>query len=248
MLWLSSKVFTTLKIDTLVTIRIRGAILPNFKDRTGDVYGNLTTLYCTQRASRNPRRKTTWMCECSRGDIREYQGDNLASGNSTCCVNCRKENRIIHGEARRGSKSSNTYNSWHSMKNRCTDENCQHYGNYGGRGITYTTSWEDFVSFKADMGDCPEGYTLERMNVNGNYNKDNCKWATRSEQSYNRRKSNKNTSGVEGVSFRKDTNKWDVYINKEGLRIRGGCFENLEDAIEKRRGLEIEFYGEIKDN
>lgn len=81
-----------------------------------------------------------------------------------------------------------------------------------------------------------------------NYNKENCTWATRSEQSYNKRKDPKNTSGVEGVSYRKDTGKWVVYIDKQGKRYRYGCYESKQEAIRVRRAAEIELYGKIKEN
>lgn len=222
--------------------------MPCFIDRTGVVYGELTVLSCTQRASRNPRKQTRWLCECSCGFITDYQSSNLTSGNSSCCMRCRGENAVIHGNARRGVKKSNTYNSWHSMKSRCDNVLCDHYENYGGRGICYTEEWGSFEIFLRDMGDCPEGLTLERVDVNGGYNKNNCKWATRAEQSYNRRINPKNISGVEGVNLRKDTGKWAVYIDKEGTRYRLGCYDSKEDAILVRREAEVALYGKIKEN
>lgn len=126
-------------------------MLGTFIDRTGEVFGELTVLYCTQRASRNPPRKTLWMCRCSCGHESEYQTGNLSSGNSTCCINCRGENQVIHGHSRRGGKGVSTYNSWLSMKERCDNPNYDHYKNYGGRGITYDIRWKDFNNFLMDM-------------------------------------------------------------------------------------------------
>jgi hypothetical protein len=224
-------------------------IVPNFIDRTGQVFGELTVLLCTQKACRKPiEQKTKWLCECSCGNIAEYQGNNLTSGNSTCCTKCRTAKAVKHGFAKREVSKESTYNSWQSMKQRCNNANCDHYGNYGGRGITYDSSWEDFQKFYEDMGDCPEGLSLERIDVNLGYFKENCKWASRSEQSYNRRKDSKNTSGIEGVFYRKDTGKWTAYINKDNFRTTLGCFETKEDAIIARRNAEIELYGKIKEN
>lgn len=218
------------------------------RDKTGEVYNDLTVLYKTQEYSRKHNKKERWMCLCVCGDRRDYQIDNVISGNSKRCVVCRRNNRIIHGEGVRTVKKSNTYNSWLSLKERCRNPNSVSYHNYGGRGITYNPDWEDYTKFLEDMGQCPEGYSIERVDVNGSYCKPNCKWATRAEQSYNRRKDPRNSSGVEGVSFRKDTGKWTAYIDKEGVRTRGGCFDTKEDAIQKRRELEILLYGEEKTN
>lgn len=81
---------------------------------------------------------------------------------------------------------SPTYESWAKMKQRCFNLSNLKYKNYGGRGITVCERWLTFENFYADMGVRPEGKTLDRKNVNGNYEPSNCRWATSTEQSYNR--------------------------------------------------------------
>jgi hypothetical protein len=98
----------------------------------------------------------------------------------------RKKYTAKHGHARSGSHSA-TYNSWQSMTQRCTNPSHKNFDGYGGRGIGICERWGSFELFLADMGDRPEGMTLDRLDVNGNYEAGNCQWSTPSEQSANRR-------------------------------------------------------------
>jgi hypothetical protein len=82
-----------------------------------------------------------------------------------------------------------TYNSWRAMLARCTSKSHRQYMDYGGRGITFCREWSTFEGFFADMGTRPEGKTLDRTDPDGNYEKANCRWATRLEQNQNKRSS-----------------------------------------------------------
>jgi len=90
---------------------------------------------------------------------------------------------ITHGYSR-----TPTYHAWANMKARCNNPNASAYKNYGGRGIKVCDEWnESFHSFLNDMGEKPNGLTLDRIDVNGNYEKDNCRWLSTQGQSNNRR-------------------------------------------------------------
>lgn len=84
-------------------------------------------------------------------------------------------------------KDHPSYTSWANMKQRCLNPNKPEYDHYGGRGISIHEPWLEFDSFAADMGERPQGLTLERRDVNGDYCPGNCYWATREQQGFNRR-------------------------------------------------------------
>lgn len=98
-----------------------------------------------------------------------------------------------------GKSHSRTYNSWKSMKARCSNPKLKEYIMYGGSGISYCASWEKFAGFFADMGERPAGKTLDRIDNKLGYSVGNCRWATNSEQKLNRRPFKRRTREELGI-------------------------------------------------
>lgn len=135
------------------------------------------------------------------------------------------------------------YSTYKGMLARCNHPNGKYYKYYGGRGIKVCDEWSGklgFSNFVRDMGKRPEGLTLDRVDSNGNYCKENCRWASMTEQALNRRLANVNTSGYAGVHYFKRANLWSAYIDFKGKRKNLGYFKKLADAVEARRGAEQE--------
>ena len=124
--------------------------------------------------------------------------------------------------------SSREYQSWASMIQRCYNPKSKAYKNYGGRGITVCERWRSFTSFYADMGERPEGRSIHRIDVNGNYEPGNCKWATASEQSRHQRLHKNNTSGYRGIHF--DHGKWTAAVCIDSKTAYLGRYKTKEEA------------------
>lgn len=122
------------------------------------------------------------------------------------------------------------YRTWVAMKARCTDPTHSSFENYGGRGIKVCSRWLKFENFLKDMGLKPQGYELDRIDINGNYEPTNCRWATHQQNGCNRRISQRNSSGYKGVSFSKKYQKYVAYITVNYKQKHLGYFDNPRDA------------------
>lgn len=136
------------------------------------------------------------------------------------------------------------YYVWASMLGRCTNGNSPHYQNYGARGITVCADWHHFKNFARDMWPRPsDKHTLDRIDNEGPYTKDNCRWVERHEQIRNQRMRSDNTSGVRGVV--KCKKGWVAYFYYQYRRYHVGTFKSIDAAAEARRAFSSDFFASI---
>lgn len=157
-------------------------------DLTGERFGRLDVL---GRTDNDKKGNSRWLCRCDCKDRKEkiISGYNLTHLITQSCGCLRIEQLVErsskHGHSQRG-KVTRTYTSWCQMLNRCSNPNREDYHYYGGRGITVRNRWMKFENFLEDMGECHEGYSINRIDNNKGYCKENCHWATWEEQARNK--------------------------------------------------------------
>lgn len=154
--------------------------MPKKLDLTGRKYGQLTVI----KEHGKDHRGYTWLCKCDCGEENIIAvGDDLRSGHKTSCGCLRWQ-----GTPKHGLSDSAIRQAYYNMKKRCDHPKNKSYKNYGGRGITYCEKWKTFKGFLDDMLESYEvGLSLDRIDVNGNYNKENCRWADKIVQANNTR-------------------------------------------------------------
>jgi len=142
----------------------------------------------------NDLRQPSWYCECICGTKRIVVGQTLRSGRSSSCGCTKNEairkSKIIHGQSgiKGGVRKSREYSAWEAMKRRCATKQMNTWLYYGRWGVKVCKRWEkSFLHFLADMGKCPEGLTLDRINPYGDYKPSNCRWADWKTQANNKR-------------------------------------------------------------
>lgn len=160
-----------------------------FINLTGNTFGRLKVLRLGGRSKSN---QILWLCRCNCGKEILVQTCHLNSGHTKSCGCYRVEVARHFGEknSSHGGHGTRLYNIWHGMKQRCYDKGCHSFPLYGGRGISVCDEWKhDFTSFR-DWAIChgySEELSIDRIDTNGNYSPENCKWSTQEEQQNNKK-------------------------------------------------------------
>ncbi len=202
-----------------------------FIDRTGQRFGRLVAI---ERAGTDSNKKVLWRCLCDCGKETIATSGSLVTKNTTSC-GC----YLIEKITKHGSYKKSSYHTWRAMIRRCNNSTDKDYPMYGGQGIKVCEEWMDYTKFAEDMGEPVGDQTLDRIDAYGNYEKNNCRWASISVQQKNKRLP-AFSSGVKGI-INFDNNKWMAFISHKNKKYYGSVRKDLHEAIADRKSLEATY-------
>lgn len=223
-----------------------------FRDLTGQRFGKLVVVECVGRRSfPGGSQYIAWKCKCDCGNEAIVSTSSLKNerhGTKSCgCLKIANNGTRTHGLSK-----TKLYQKYRNMVDRCYKESAEKYSIYGARGIKVCDEWRDkksgrnnFLTWALNNG-YSDGLTLDRIDVNGDYCPENCRWTDSSVQSFNRRQF-KSKTGIRGVAYREKYNRYEPHISYKGKQIYLGIYYNLEDAIKARKEAEWKYYGQILD-
>lgn len=182
-------------------------------DLTGRRFGRLIVLYEIKERTNDGAVK--WVCQCDCGNKSNIRSKSKTGETQSCgCINKEQlsKAKFKHGYSR---KTTVEYRAWKAMRQRCYNQNYEHYKHYGGRGIKVCGSWlNSFECFLIDMGRKPsKKHSLDRVRTDGDYGPENCRWATQIEQTNNKR----NNHWIEHNNMRKTLSQWKVFLRCNNL-------------------------------
>lgn len=202
---------------------------PKVVDYTGQTFGRL--LVIGEGARIGKHRKL--ICECTCGNTKEMFLTVIKAGAQSCgCL--QKEVATTHGQSR---LKNPLYTAWSNMKSRCSDPNAKYFPEYGGRGITVCSEWDNaFEPFQdwAHNNGYSKGLTLDRLDNSQGYSPNNCRWVTRTVQQRNRRSHKGSSSQYVGVSFIQRDQHWMAGIKIAGKAINLGSYPTELEAAKAR--------------
>lgn len=191
------------------------------KDYSGQRFGRLMAIRLIERDLK--WNGHMWLFNCDCGSEKVISIKSVRSGHTSSCGCLFLENLVdrntTHGlsEARR-----REYRSWKDMRARCNNPKDSDYSDYGGRGILICERWDDFSLFYSDMGLRPKGLTIDRINVNGNYEPLNCRWASRKTQANNKRTNRRIAIGSETKTLQEWCRHFGIDHSKARYRLAQG--------------------------
>lgn len=180
-----------------------------YVDLTGQKFGRLTVIERAERRTGHGEH-AHWVCMCDCGKVTVVKSSDLTCGKTKSCGCFREEMKLLahttHGDGKHGDNRNRLYHIWADMKNRCNSPSNHAYQHYGARGISVCEEWNAYENFKvwALSNGYEEDLTIDRIDVNGNYEPRNCRWITKQEQCYN--KTNSRTITYQGET--KTVSQW----------------------------------------
>ena len=207
----------------------------------GQVFSKLTVISRAPATAGN--RGARWNCQCECGNTTVSRSDALKNGRTKSCGCHRAElggERLKEINTTHGMCGTPEYRTWQSMINRCTNKKDSSYINYGGRGITVCDEWQSFENFYADMGKRTDGMSIERLDVNGNYSKENCVWANVKQQANNKRNNNLITFNEETKTLSQWAEHYSIPVWKLSQRILRDGLDFSEAVVNNDRRFKNE--------
>lgn len=192
-----------------------------------------------RKTSRQKQRYGLYKCFC--GKEFKTMTQSVKRGHTSSC-GCYQKEKTKESKTTHGLRSHRLYSTWNNIISRCSDTKCnKDYANYSGRGITVCERWLNVENFISDMYPTfKEGLSIDRIDNDKGYSKDNCRWATKTEQSINQRIRSTNTSGYMNVYFDKNRNKFRTEMKINGKTKYLGIFNTAKEAAIFRNNYIIE--------
>ncbi len=202
-----------------------------FHDLKGQRFGRLTVIERAPDKTTGSKPKVMWRCHCDCGEETIVWASSLVRGTTVSCGCKTRKHGFSHKER--------LYETWKNMRRRCSDPKNKRYAQYGGRGITICPEWDDYAVFRewAMSHGYADDLTIDRIDVDGNYCPENCRWATTNEQMNNMTKNRMITYRGETMSMSRWAERLGISYGTMNHRIqRGWSMERIESTPERRIG------------